>query len=136
MQINPYLHFNGQCKTAFEFYAQALGGKIEAMLRYSDSPNPEQNPSGCEDKIMHALLKVGTNVLMGSDSPPQFHEPAKGFSITISVDDTADAERIFHALADNGTVRMPIQETFWALRFGVLVDRFGTPWMINCMRPH
>jgi PhnB protein len=78
---------------------------------------------------------VGDKVLMGSDAPPGRQEDMKGFSVTLGIDDPKDAERIFHALAENGTVRMPIQETFWAVRFGMLVDRFGTPWMINCEKP-
>ena len=81
---------------------------------------------------MHARLSVGDNVLMGSDAPPDRYEPMKGFTVTLGIDDPHDAERVFHALSENGTVQMPIQETFWAVRFGMLVDRFGTPWMINC----
>ena len=81
---------------------------------------------------MHARLSVGDNVLMGSNAPPDRSEPMKGFTVTLGIDDPHDAERVFHALSENGTVQMRIQETFWAVRFGMLVDRFGTPWMINC----
>ena len=84
---------------------------------------------------MHARLVVGDKVLMGSDAPPEHYEGPKGFSVSLTINDLADAERIFHALAENGTVRMPLQETFWAVRFGMLVDRFGIPWMVNCERP-
>ena len=132
MQLNPYLFFNGQCEAAFKFYEQCLGGKIEMMMTHGDSPTTEQVPSEWRNKIIHARLIVGDKVLMGSDAPPQHHEEMKGFYVSLSVDDPADAERIFNALAAGGTVRMPLQKTFWAVRFGMLVDQFGTPWMINC----
>ena len=89
-------------------------------------------PPEWRNKVMHARLMVGDEVLMGSDAPPGRYEGAKGFSVTLGIENPADAERIFHALAQNGTVQMPIQETFWATGFGMLVDQFGTPWMINC----
>jgi PhnB protein len=135
MQVNPYLMFNGQCEAAFRFYQKVLGGKIETILTYAGSPMADQAPSEWRDKVMHARLEVGDNVLMGSDPPPGHYEPMKGFSVTLSIDDPAEAERIFHALSENATVRMPIQKTFWAARFGMLVDQFGTPWMVNCEQP-
>ena len=134
MQLNPYLTFNGQCAAAFKFYEQCLGGKIEAMFTHGNSPMAEQVPPDWRDKIMHARLIVSDKVLMGSDAPPDRYEEPKGFSVSLGIDDPAEAERIFHALAANGTVQMPIQETFWAVRFGMLVDRFGIPWMVNCER--
>jgi PhnB protein len=132
MQLNPYLSFNGQCEAAFKFYEQCLGGKIEATMTYGESPMADQTPSEWRNKIMHASLTVGNKVLMGADGPPDQYEEPKGLSVLLGIDDPAEAERIFHALAENGTVRMPIQETFWAARFGMLVDQFGIPWMINC----
>jgi PhnB protein len=132
MQLNPYLMFNGQCEAAFRFYEKALGGKIEAMMRFEGSPMAEQTPPERRNKIMHARMTVGDKMLMGTDAPPDRYEPMKGFSVTISVDDPDQAERIFRALSENGTVQMPIQKTFWAARFGMLVDQFGTPWMVNC----
>ena len=132
MQLNPYLSFNGQCEAAFKFYEQCLGGKILATLTYGSSPIADQTPPEWRDKIMHTRLIVENSVLMGSDSPPEHYEQMKGMSVCLGIDKAEDAERIFHALAENGTVRMPIQETFWATRFGMLVDQFGTPWMINC----
>lgn len=134
MQLNPYLNFNGQCETAFKFYEQCLGGKIEATMTYGESPMAEQTPPQWRNKIMHASLVVGDKVLMGADSPPDRYEEPKGLSVLLGIDDPAEAERVFHALAENGTVQMPIQETFWAARFGMVVDRFGIPWMINCDR--
>jgi PhnB protein len=135
MQLNPYLSFNGQCEAAFKFYEQCLGGKIEMMMTHGDSPMAQQAPPGWRDKIIHARMTIGDNVLMGGDLPAEHYEASKGYSVSLIVDKPADAERIFNALAANGTVRMPLQETFWAIRFGMLVDRFGTPWMVNCERP-
>src|SRR5712692_1735667 len=132
MQLNPYLFFNGQCEAAFKFYERVLGGKIEAMLTHAGTPAEAQVPAEWRNKILHARLIVGGEVLMGSDAPPGRQEEPKGFSVSVQVKDPADAERIFDALAEKGTVRMPIQKTFWATRFGMLVDRFGIPWMINC----
>ena len=135
MQLNPYLNFNGQCEAAFKFYERCLGGKIEFMLTHGDSPMAQQVPAEWRNKVMHARLVVGDKILMGSDAPPDRYEAPKGFSVSLGIDQPAEAERIFKALAENGTVQMPLQETFWALRFGVLVDRFGIPWMVNCERP-
>jgi PhnB protein len=132
MQLNAYLNFNGSCEEAFRFYEQCLGGKIVAMFPHAGTPMAKHTPPEWQNKIMHARLEVGDQVVMGSDAPPNHYETPKGFSVTIGLNDPAEAERIFHALADKGTVRMPIQETFWAVRFGMLVDRFGIPWMINC----
>jgi PhnB protein len=132
MQLNPYLLFNGQCEAAFKFYERIFGGKIEAMIPHEGTPAAEHVPPEWRKKILHARLSVGDEVLMGSDAPPDRYEAMKGFSVTLGIDDPAEAERIFHALAENGTVRMPIEKTFCALRFGMLVDQFGTPWMINC----
>jgi len=135
MQMNPYLSFDGKCETAFKFYEKVLGGKVLMMMKYGESPMAAQTPPESRDKIMHARLAVGDKLLMGSDAPAQMYEPMNGIQVTLSVDKPAEADRIFGALAENGSVRMPIQETFWARRFGMLVDQFGTPWMINCERP-
>jgi PhnB protein len=132
MRLNPYLTFNGQCEAAFKFYEQCLGGKIEAMIPHGGTPAAEHVPSEWHNKIMHARLTVGDDVLMGSDAPPDRYKEPKGFSVALQIKEPAEAERIFHALAENGTVGMPIQQTFWAIRFGMLVDRFGIPWMVNC----
>jgi PhnB protein len=132
MQLNPYLLFNGQCEAAFRFYERCLGGKIVAMMPHAGTPAEGQVPPEWRDKIIHARLVVGDQVLMGSDAPPDHFEKPQGFSVTLGIDNPIEAERLFNALAENGTVRMPIQQTFWAERFGMLVDRFGIPWMINC----
>jgi PhnB protein len=132
MQLNPYLLFNGQCETAFKFYEQCLGGKIEAMIPHGGTPAEKHSPPEWRDKILHACLSVDGQLLMGSDAPPQHYEQPKGSSVSLQLQDPAAAERIFNALVAQGTVKMPFQQTFWAYRFGMLVDRFGIPWMINC----
>lgn len=135
MQLNPYLMFEGQCEEAFKFYAKVLGGKILAMLPHEGTPAASHTPAEWQKKIIHARLQVGDKLLMGSDAPPGRQSPRRGFTVTIGADTPAEAERIFHALSESGTVTMPIQETFWAHRFGMLTDRFGTPWMVNCEKP-
>jgi PhnB protein len=136
MQLNPYLTFDGRCEEAFKFYADVLGGEIAAMIRHEGTPAEAHVPAEWRKKIMHARLVVDGKVLMGSDAPPDRYDGGmKGFSVTLSIEKPAEADRIFAALGEKGNVRMPIQETFWAQRFGMLVDRFGTPWMINCEKP-
>jgi PhnB protein len=135
MQLNPYLNFNGQCEAAFKFYEKSLGGKIEAMFTHAGTPAEQQTPPEWRDKILHARLTIGDNILMASDAPPDCYEEPKGFSVSLQINDPKEAERIFYALAENGKVQMAIQETFWATRFGMLVDQFGIPWMINCEKP-
>jgi PhnB protein len=135
MQLNPYLTFNGRCEEAFRYYEKILGGKIVAMMPHEGTPAAEHVPREWRKKIIHARLVVSDKLLMGSDAPPDRYEEPKGFSVTIGVNTAAEAERIFNALADNGKVKMPLQETFWAIRFGMLVDQFGIPWMVDCERP-
>src|SRR5262245_6420039 len=132
MQLNPYLTFNGQCEAAFRFYEQCLGGRIEAMLTHAGTPAEQHVPPEWRNKILHARMVVGANVWMASDAPPDRYQEPKGFSISIQLDDPKEAERIFNALAANGKIVMPLEKTFWAALFGMLVDRFGVPWMVNC----
>jgi len=134
MQLNPYLTFNGQCEAAFKFYAQCLDGKIEFMMTYESKREEYPVPAEWREKILHATLKVGDQILNGADALPDLYQTPQGFRLTLGLKDPADAERIFTALAENGTVEMALQETFWAVRFGVLVDRFGIPWTVNCER--
>jgi len=134
MQLTPYLNFNGQCEAAFKFYERCLGGKIECMMTYESRPGEYPVPPEWHKRILHATLRVGDQVLMGADAPPDRYQKPQGFSITLGLKDPAEAECMFKALAENGTVEMPLQETFWAVRFGVLVDRFGISWTINCER--
>jgi PhnB protein len=135
MQLNPYLHFNGQCEEAFKFYEKCLGGKITFMMPHEGTPVAHQVPQEWGKKILHATLNIGEDVLQGADSPPNHYQKPQGFSVSISTNDPAEADRVFNALAENGAVQMAIQETFWAVRFGMVTDRFGIPWMINCGKP-
>ncbi|MES1981771.1 MAG: VOC family protein [Pseudomonadota bacterium] len=131
MKLNPYLNFNGQCAAAFKFYEQCLGGTNLMMMTHGASPMAAQTPPEWHDKIMHAQLTVGQTVLMGSDAPPEYFVPPQGFSVSLSVDSAAEAEHLFSALAQDGKITMPLQQTFWAARFGMCVDGFGIPWIIN-----
>jgi PhnB protein len=135
VHLNSYLNFNGQCAAAFQFYERCLGGKIQMMMTYGESPMAERvAPEWC-DKIMHVTLAVGDGLSMGCDAPPQRYEKPQGLFVQIEIEHAADADRLFQALSENGTVRMPLQQTFWTARFGMLIDQFGTPWMINCSQP-
>lgn len=132
MYMSPYLLFNGQCEQAFKLYEKCLGGKIQALMPFEGTPAAEQAPAEWRKKILHACLKVDDQLLMGSDCPPEMYEAPKGFHVSVQPKSVAEAERIFHTLAEKGTVKMPIQKTFWAARYGMLVDQFGIPWSINC----
>lgn len=134
MQVNPYLNFDGQCAEAFRYYEQVLGGKVEAMMTFKDMPASEQLPAGWEDRVLHAHLSVDGQIILGSDSPPGQYQRPQGLYVSLQIEDAARGERVFNALADGGTVVMPFEETFWAQRYGIVVDRFGTPWMVNCPR--
>jgi PhnB protein len=135
MRLTPHLSFGGRCEAAFKFYERCFGGKIVFMLTYGKSAMAEQVPREWRQKIFHATLTVGDNVLMGADPIPEQYEQPKGFAVMLGIDDPVDAERIFRALAEDGTVQMPLQKTSWSVRFGVLVDQFGIPWAINCEQP-
>jgi PhnB protein len=135
MWLNPYLMFNGQCETAFKFYEKCLLGKIVVMMRYADTPIAEQMPPEWGQKIIHATLICGDHRLQGADVPPANYLKPQGFSVLLNLDTAAEADRIFATLAEKGVEEIPVQETFWALRFGTLIDQFGTPWLIQCGKP-
>jgi len=132
MQVSPYLSFDGGCEAAFTLYSQCLGGTLGAIFRYAGSPMASQAPADWQNKVMHASMTVGDLMLMGADVTPDKYEPPKGFSLSIQLTDSTDAERIFRELARDGRIVMPLEKTFWAERFGMVVDRFGIPWLINC----
>jgi PhnB protein len=132
MQVNPYLSFKGQCEEAFEFYAQCLGGQLGAIFRYAGTPLSHHVPADWQDKVMHGSVKLGDQVLMGADVAPDRYEAARGFSLSIHIKSTADGERVFQELARGGRIVVPLERTFWAALFGMLIDRFGIPWLINC----
>ena len=135
MKLNPYLHFNGNCREAMEFYAEVLGGKVLAMMTFADMPSDQPASQETRDLIVHARLAIGDELLMASDAPADRFEKPQGFSVTLNIKEPTEAERVYNALAEGGTVMMPVGETFWAQKFAMLKDRFGTPWMINCEKP-
>jgi PhnB protein len=135
MRLGTHLNFDGNCRAAFEYYEKCLGGKVTAMLTYGESPMAAHVPPGDHGKVLHATLELGDQRLTGADLPAGRYGKPQGFDVLLTVDDPQEAERIFAALADGGWVQMPLQETFWALRFGMATDRFGTPWMVNCEKP-
>jgi PhnB protein len=132
MKLTPYLFFDSTCRQAFEFYAATLSGRIVMMMTAGDSPMADKMPPEARDRIMHVRLEAEDNVLMGSDGMMGEPELPTGFRVCIEIGEPAEADRIFGAFAEGGTIDMPIQQTFWARRFGMVKDRFGTPWMISC----
>jgi PhnB protein len=132
--IEPYLFFNGQCEEAVEFYRRALGAEVEMVMRFKESPEPTPPgmlPPGFENKIMHSSFRVGRTRIMASDGCSAEKSSFQGFSLSISVPDEAEADRVFGALADGGQVRMPLGKTFWSPKFGMVEDRFGIGWMVS-----
>ena len=131
MQLNPYLTFNGQCEQALKFYEKVLGAKIQGMMTWGEMPGTDQLPPASHKLIMHATLTIGDQELMGADSPPGRYQKPQGINVSIHLKDSAEGERIFNDLAENGNVIMPFQKTFWSPGFGMCVDQFGIPWMVN-----
>lgn len=132
MQFIPYLDFDGQAREAFDFYAKAFNGKITMRMTYGESPMAAQMPPETHGRVMHSQLETAHSILMGADGPP--HTTRSTGCVNISLDDPAEAERVFKALSEGGKVDMPIAETFWAQRFGMLTDRYGKAWMVNCLK--
>jgi PhnB protein len=132
MQASPHLHFKGNCREAFDFYAATLRGRIAFAMTYGESPAASQTPPEVRDQIIHARLEFGNQAIMGCDPPRERFQPAQGFNVLLTVQDPAEAERVFVALAREGSISMPFAQTFWAYRFGMCTDRFGIPWMVNC----
>ena len=131
LQLDTYLTFDGNCAEAMRFYQRTLGGKLDLMT-HAQSPIAGQTPPGSENRIMHARLAIDGRLLMASDSMVDHpYEGMKGFSLSLIYPTVVEATRVFNALADGGKVIMPLDKTFWAKAFGMLVDRFGTPWMVN-----
>jgi PhnB protein len=130
MKFNPYLSFDGRCREAFEFYEKTFAGKITFIQTIGESAMASGMPPETHGRVMHVTLQVGDQVLQGADAPGPFTQPA-GFSVALHFDDAVDGQRVFDSLAENGMVQMPFQETFWAKGFGMLVDQFGTPWLVN-----
>jgi PhnB protein len=138
MQLIAYLNFAGNAREAMDFYAGVFGGEVTQRFTYGESPMAEQCGPGAADHVMHSQLEIpskagGNAILMGADGPPPHGAPST--CVNIVTDSAEEAERVFAALAEGGSVQMPIGETFWAVRFGALTDRFGKGWLVNCVKP-
>ncbi|QQP95092.1 VOC family protein [Lysobacter enzymogenes] len=135
MQLNTYLSFDGDCRQAFETYQKILGGKIHALMPFGDNPGCESLAADEREKIMHGCYELDGFMLMGTDATAAYpYKPIVGAHVTLSLNDPEQAARVFKALAEGGKVEMPLQETFWALAYGIVTDRFGVPWMVNCVQ--
>ena len=132
LEVSAYLSFRGNCEAAFRFYEEVLGAKPGLLFRYADSPAADVVPDGWDNKIMHGSVRIGQHLLEGADVPPGRYEEPKGFSLSLNVSSPDEAERLFEQLGDGGRIVYPIAKTFWSERFGMVVDRYGIPWMINC----
>ena len=133
MQVQPYLFFDGRCEEALEFYRSALGAEVTSLHRFKDSPEPHAPgmiPSGAENKVMHASFRVGAATVLASYGRCTGHPSFQGFSLSITVPNDAEAERLFAALGQGGQVQMPLSKTFFSSRFGMVADRFGVSWMV------
>ena len=135
MKLSPYLNFNGNCRAAFQFYEQNLGGKITFMMTHAEAPAGQSGTPEWGSAILHAHMTIGDSQLMASDVPPDRHQPMRSAYLSLELANTVEAERVYAALEKDGQVIMPLQETFWAFRFGMLRDQFGVLWMINASRP-
>jgi PhnB protein len=130
--VQPYLFFGGRCEEALEFYRTAIGAEVQMLMRYKESPEPNPSMPACfGDKVMHASFRIGATNLMASDGMCDGTPNFDGFSLSITVPDEAEAERVFTALAEGGLITMPLEKTFWAPKFGMLQDRFGVGWMVS-----
>ena len=128
--VQPYLFFDGRCEEAVEFYCKTLGAQVETLTRFKDSPDPGMCAPGAGDKVMHASFRIGESTVLASDGRCEGRPSFQGFSLSLTVPDEAEAERLFAALADVGQVQMPLTKTFFSPRFGMVADRFGVSWMI------
>lgn len=135
MLVQPYLFFDGRCEEAIQFYTRVLGAKVEMMMRYKENPDPQPGmvPPGSDDKIMHAVIQIGDTVVMASDGMCTGQPSFKGFSLSLSARDEAEAKRLYAALAEGGQAQMPLGKTFFSPAFGMVADRFGVSWMVIVM---
>lgn len=132
--IEPYLFFPGTCEQAVEFYKTALDAKVDILMRYSEAPEPpppDLLKPGLENKVMHTSFHIGDSMIMASDDGCGDGKPISGFSLSIALDDKAQATKYFNALSEGGEITMPLGETFWSPLFGSVTDKFGVNWMIN-----
>ena len=135
MKLNTYLNYGGNCAQALRFYEEHLGGKITAMGTWAQMPDKSAIPLGMENNVIHARITIGGTEIRASDVPPDRYEPMRSVYLSLSVSSNEEAERIYGLLSDGGEVFMPMAETFFAFRFGMLRDKFGTSWMVIHERP-
>ena len=135
MRLNTYLNYGGNCAEAFRFYAEHLGARIGMMMKHGDMPDTSKVLPEMSDAVLHAQITIGDSVIMASDVPPDRFKPMRSVYLALNVESDPEAERIFKILADGGEIYMPMQETFFASRYAILRDRFGTSWMIMHERP-
>jgi PhnB protein len=135
MKLDIYLNYGGNCEQAFRFYEQELGGKITMMMRHGEQPNAANVPATWKKAILHARIEFGKTVLMGADIPPDRFQPMRSAYLTLTLDSAEQAERLYALLADGGQIFMKMEETFFASRFAMLRDKFGTSWMLLHERP-
>ena len=133
MQVMPYLFFNKQCGEAFHHYEKVLGGKINMIMTYGDAPGAKDVPPEMKNAVIHASLAIGDTTLFGSDDPQDYKKP-QGVRVALQVKTPEDAKRAFDGLAQGGQVTVPLEKTFFSPAFGMLTDRFGIPWMVNCQQ--
>jgi PhnB protein len=135
MRLHTYLNYGGNCEQAFRFYEQHLGGQIQMLMRHSEQPHAENVPANWKDAVLHARMTLGGTEISGADIPPDVFQPMRSAYLTLSVDSPEEAERLYALLGDQGQIFMAMQETFFASRFAMLRDRFGTSWMILAPAP-
>ena len=133
MKLSVYLNYAGNCEQAFRFYEEHLGGKITSIQRHGQQPDRSRVPANWEGAVLHARIEIGDTVVMGADIPGA--EPMRSAYLTLSVSTPEEAERIYALLAEGGQIFMKMEETFFARRFAMLRDRFGTSWMLLCETP-
>jgi len=129
------LFFEGYCEEALAYYEAALGARVLSVMRYRENPQPEYNPPGLEDKVMHSAFAVGDSILFASDGHASGTTNFKGFCLTITVSSTDEARRLFDGIAQDGTIQMPLVETFYSPLFGMATDKFGLQWMVMTETP-
>jgi len=136
VHLNTYLNYGGNCRQAFEFYEKHLGGKITMLSTHADVPDPSGVPAEWRDAVLHARIEIAGTTVFGADVPPDRFQPMRSAYLSLSVDSTRDAERIYALLIEGGQVFMKMEETFFAHRFAMFRDRFGTSWMLMHEKPH
>ncbi|MDQ6827887.1 MAG: VOC family protein [Gemmatimonadota bacterium] len=135
MKLYTYLNYGGNCRQAFEFYAEHLGGKITMLTTHGEQPDASKVPPNWKDAVLHARIELGETTVLGADIPPERFQPMRSAYLTLMVDSVAEGERIYAMLREGGEIFMPMEETFFAIRFAMLRDRFGTSWMLMHERP-